>query len=440
MTAQEARHFHTAGVGAGPANLSLAALFEGVAPEQLALFEAQPGPAWHNGLMFPGVRMQTGWLKDLVSLIDPGHRLSFLNYLVRTRRVFTFLSAQFEEIPRLEYIRYLEWAAGQLSLVHFGTRIDSISFDGGFHLHNGHRLVARSDHLVLGIGSCPVLPSGLAGLDPGRLAVADDLMARLDAITLCRDDPVAVIGCGQTGAECVLELRRRGFSDIRWFGRRPWFAPLDDSPTANEMYRPAYAAFLNLLPAAGKRQLVREQVLTSDGISAGTLRTLFQGNYEALLRTGRTPVTMLPGRWVDSGEPDGEGVRLSVTGARGREHYDVRFVVVAAGRRPAPLPFDEQLLSMIDADDLGNPVVEEDYSLRWKGQDRNRIFVQNRARFTHGLPDANLSLLAMRSAIIINSLFGKAIFDVADAYPSTVWDMPADDAGMRPGGLAGMDG
>lgn len=422
MTSEPVPRYHTAGVGAGPANLSLAALFEAVAPDRIALFETSPGPSWHGGLLFPGVRMQTGWLKDLVSLVDPGHRLSFLSYLVRTRRVFSFLSAQYTEIPRLEYIRYLEWAAGLLSDVYFGTPIDRVSFDGSFSLHSRGRLVARSDHLVLAIGSRPRVPPGLAGLDPGRMAAADDLVARLGKLALAPDDPVAVVGGGQTGAECVLELRRRGFADIRWFGRRPWFAPLDDSPAANEMYRPAYAAFLDRLPTERKRELVREQVLTSDGVSPSTLRELFQASYEDLLQTGRPAVTMLPGRRVTDGECHGPGLRLGAAGPHGAECHEVRFVVVAAGRRPAPLPFDDHLGEMVDTDSSGRPVVEEDYSLRWKGGDRHRIFAQNLARYVHGLPDANLSLLPMRSAIIINSLFGRAVFDVGDWCPGTLWD------------------
>lgn len=422
MSIQDTPHFHTAGVGAGPANLSLAALFESVAPDRIVLFDGQPGPAWHGGLMFPSVRMQTGWVKDLVSLVNPTHRVSFLSYLVRTRRVYTFLSAQYAEIPRLEYVRYLEWAAGQLANVHFGTRIDDISFDNGFFLRSAGKLLATSDHLVLGIGSCPRMPPGLAGLDDTRMAVADELLPRLSAQALEFDEPIAVAGGGQTGAECVLELHRRGFRDIRWFGRRPWFAPLDDSPSANEMYRPAYGQFLNRLPVELKQMLVQEQVLTSDGISGSTLRTLFQSNYEDLLRTGRPPITMLPGRRVTGGEPEDPGIRLSCTGPHGPETHDIRFLVVAMGRRPTPLPVDEQLQEMIDTDAQGDVVVDQDYSLRWKGQDRHKIFAQNRARFIHGLPDANLSLLAPRSAVIINSLFGRDIFEVTDDCPATVWD------------------
>jgi lysine N6-hydroxylase len=188
------------------------------------------------------------------------------------------------------------------------------------------------------------------------------------------------------------------------------------------MYRPAYGGFLNRLPNELKHDLVTEQVLTSDGVTGSTLRTLFQSNYEELLRTGRAPVTMFPGRRVTGGEPSGAGARLSVTAPCGPESHEVRFVVVAAGREPTPLPVDDQLREMIDTDARGDVVVEADYSLRWKGQDRHKIFAQNRARFIHGLPDANLSLLPTRSALIINSLFGRAVFDVDDDHSTTVWD------------------
>jgi lysine N6-hydroxylase len=415
------QYFHTAGVGAGPANLSLAALFEVARPDRIALFERKPEHSWHGSLLFPGVRMQTAWVKDLVSLVDPEHRLSFLNYLVSTKRVFPFLSAQYEEIPRLEFAQYLEWAAAQLPDIHYGTPVDEITFDSSFALHSGGAVIARSQHLVIGVGTRPQLPPGLAGLDGSRVVIADDLAPRLAELDLPRTEPIAVIGCGQTGAECVVELRRRCFTDVRWLGSRSWFAPFDDSPSANETYRPAYTEFLDGLPMERRRELAKEHVLSSDGISSATLRGIFQDNYEELLRTGRPAVTMLPGRRVIAGQPHGPGVRLLCEGSHGPEQHAVRFAVVAAGRRPAPLPFSAKLRDMIDTDDRGDPMVETDYSLRWKHSDSNKIFVQNRSRYSHGLQDSNLSLLSVRSAIIINSLFDRPVYDIADECLSTVW-------------------
>jgi lysine N6-hydroxylase len=418
-TSQRAPHFHTVGIGAGPANLSLAALFEAVRPDRIALFEAKPGPAWHSGLLFQGVRMRTMWLKDLVSLADPTHRLSFLNYIVTSGRVFSFVNAEFSDaIPRLEFAKYLAWAAGQLSDIYYGKSVDRVSFDDVFWLYGGGELLATGEHLVIGVGSVPRMPAGLDRLDGGRVVVADDMAAMLPRLGLPHDEPVAVVGGGQTGAECVLELRRQGFADIRWFGSRPWFAPYDNSPSANDLYTPGYARFFYRQPAQRRRELATEQVLTNDGVSLATLTTLYQDNYEDLLRTGRSPVTLLPGRRVTSSEPTGDGVLLRCDGATGPERHEVRFVVVAAGRRPAPVPFDDQLAEMID----GIPRVNADYSLGWKFEDTHKIFVQNRASDVHGIQDANVSLLSARSAVIINALFDRQVYALADEHSATVWD------------------
>ncbi|HEY9392120.1 MAG TPA: SidA/IucD/PvdA family monooxygenase [Mycobacteriales bacterium] len=419
--------FHTIGIGAGPANLSLAALFGAAGPHRVGLFERQPYASWHRGLLYSGVRMQTSWIKDLVSLVDPTHRLSFLNYLVSNGRAFAFLNAQHESIPRLEFVQYLAWASEQIGDVHYGTAIDEVTFDNGFEVRSQGRVVGRADNLVLGLGTEPFVPEGLSGVDDDRRIVVDDLIEWLEQPDggpddADRDASIAVIGGGQTGAECAMELLHHGFRDVLWFGRRQWFAPLDDSPSANEFYRPAYAQFFQHLTKDTRRDMVDSQVLTSDGVSAATLRALYQLNYEELLRTGRFPLTMLPGRDVTTVEPDsGGGVRLTCRSARGEETHVVRRMVCATGRRPSTLPFSPELLARIELDDHGDLVVEDDFSVRWKGTGRHRIYAQNRARYTHGLTDANLSLLPMRSAVIINSLFDREIFHIRDEHLSTVW-------------------
>jgi lysine N6-hydroxylase len=418
---EDVPRYHSIGVGAGPANLSLAALFESIAPDEIALFERSPGPGWHNGMLHPGAQMQTGWIKDLVSLVAPQHHLSFLNYLVMTGRVYAFLSAQYESIPRVEYVRYLAWASERLGNVHYGAGIDRISFDDGFSVYAGDRLLARSDHLVLGLGTTPRVPAPFRDLDDGRVVMAEHLAGRAESLVTDADVRVAVVGGGQTGAECVLELLRVGVRDILWFGRRPWFATLEDSPAANDFYRPAYARLFPLLPAAARQHLVQEQALTSDGISVGTLRAIYQLNYEEALETGRPPVILLPGREVVRAEAHDEGLVMTCVGDCGTQSYHARSLVLAAGREPAPLPFDEELSALIEVDERGEPIVEKDFSIRWAGGSGHRLFAQNRGLFVHGLADKNLSLLAMRSAIIINALFEREVFAVRDDCVGTAW-------------------
>jgi lysine N6-hydroxylase len=414
-------YFHTVGVGAGPANLSIAALYDALAPHQMALFEAQPGPGWHDGMLHAGVRMQTGWIKDLVSLLDPRHQLTFLNYLVSTGRVFGLLGAGFDTIPRIEYNQYLVWAAEQIPRIFYGSRVDRITFDNGFVTHVEGRPAARSEHLVLGQGTVPYIPECFAGADCDRVILADWLSARLPGLPADPDLPLIVVGSGQTSAECVGALLARGYHNIKWMGRRSWFAPLEDSPSANDLYRPAYQEFFLGLSNDVRHRLVSGQILTSDGISPGTLRGLYQANYEARLRTGRFPVTIMPSRHVVDSRLVGDEVEVECQAAGTDEKHRAAYVVVAAGRRYAPLPFDAEMLDLIDRDEQGEPVIEADYSIRWKRADRNKIFVLNRGRYVQGLVDSNLSILPIRSAMVLNSIAERTVYAFHDDYLGTGW-------------------
>ena len=415
-------YYHTVGIGAGPANLSLAALFESSTPEKIALFDSQPGPSWHNRLLHSGVRMQTSWLKDLVSLVAPRHELTFLNYLVTTGRMYALMNSQFDVIPRLEYVRYLAWAAGKLRDVNYGVTVDQISFDDdGFVVYSAGRAMARSENLVIGMGSAPVIPDGLSGLPPKRAFIADELGERLDEMSADLDARVAVVGGGQTGIEAALWLLNRGFTNIDWFGRRLWFDTIDDSPCANDVYRPAHLEALQRLSPPTRRKVIGALNPTGDALTPGAMRGLYQANYDSLLELGRFPVTLYPGRDVTSGVFDGDDIVLTCKTPEKPEEHRARHVVIATGRRNAPVPFDDDLRRRVDVTEDGELIVEPDFSVRWKGMNGHQIYALNRARLNLGLTDANLTLLPVRAAIVLNSMFGREMFEIRDELCPVNW-------------------
>jgi lysine N6-hydroxylase len=413
--------YHTVGIGAGPANLSLAALFESSTTETIALFDRQPGPAWHNRLLHSGVRMQTSWLKDLVSLVDPRHELTFLNYLVTTGRLFALLNSQFDVIPRLEYVRYLAWAAGRLRNVSYGVTIDRITFDEGFVVYSGGRPLARSEHLVIGMGSAPVIPEGFAGLPPDRAFIADEMAERLDVMSLDRAAPIAVVGGGQTGVEATMKLLAQGFTNVTWFGRRLWFDTIDDSPNANDVYRPAHIEALQRLSPPTRRQVIEELNPTGDALTPGAMRVLYQANYDALLELGRFPVMLHPGRDVTYGDVDGDDILLHARTREKSEEYRAKYVVIATGRQNVPVPFDEDLAERVEMGEDGELFVEPDFSVRWKGMNGHQMYALNRARYNLGLTDTNLTLLPVRAAIVLNSMFGREIYPIKDELCPVNW-------------------
>ncbi|TCO51859.1 lysine/ornithine N-monooxygenase [Kribbella antiqua] len=413
--------YHTIGIGAGPSNLSLAALYQNVTTERLALFDARPGSGWHTPLLYPGVRMQTGWMKDLVSLVDPRHELTFLNYLVTSGRLYALMNSQFDSLPRIEYERYLAWATDRLGVVNFGTRVDAISItDDGFEISIDGEPAAVSEHLVLGLGTRPVQPSYIRELPAARAFIADALADRLP--TLDTSAPVAVVGGGQTGLETVLRLLGSGFTDIRWIGRNQWFRSIDDSPMANEFYRPSHIEYLQGLSRGTRREMIDDHRYSGDAITPGGLRALYQANYDGFLNLGRFPITLLPGRDVTSSELLADGtIRLRCTTPAAPEEHDVRQVVVAAGREHVEAPFDDDLRERIEFDDDGGLLVEPDYSVRWKGMNGHKIYSFNASRYSHGLTNAGLTQLPVRAAIVLNSMFDREIYSISDELCAVQW-------------------
>jgi lysine N6-hydroxylase len=415
-------HYHAVGVGAGPANLSLAALFESATDESIALFDRQDGPAWHNRLIHTGVRMQTSWLKDLVSMVDPRHELTFLNYLVTTGRMFALLNSQFDVMPRLEYVRYLEWASAKLPNVNYGVNIDRISFgDSGFVVYSDNKPVAQSEHLVIGMGSAPVIPAGLAGLPNDRAFIADELTERLPEMMLDINAPIAVVGGGQTGLEAANRLLGMGFTDIKWFGRRLWFDTIDDSPSANDVYRPAHVESLQRLSPPTRSRVIKELNPTGDALTPGAMRGVYQNNYDRMLELGRFPLKLYPARNVTSAYVDDNDIVLDCQALEKQEQYRARYVVIATGRENVQVPFDDELRQRVEVNEDGELIVESDFSVRWKGMNGHGMFALNRARMVQGLTDANLTLLPVRAATVLNSMFKRQIFEIKDELCPVVW-------------------
>lgn len=265
------------------------------------------------------------------------------------------------------------------------------------------------------------MPADLAGLPDSEVFLADRLGEHLDSMRVDPMAPVAVVGGGQTGLEAVLRLLHSGFRSIRWLTRGQWFQTIDDSPVANEFYRPAHQRFLQTLTVPTRRRLVLEQETTGDACTPGALRTLYQANYDGMLAYGHFPVTLLPGRTATSVELRADGPAIRCRAEERDEIHQVAHVVVAVGRETMPIPFSPDLAARVGMSD-GDLDVGPDYAVRWDGHAEHRIFAMNRCRFTHGVPDANLTLLPVRAATVLNSLFDRDLFVVRDDLCPISWN------------------
>ena len=146
------------GAGIGPANLSLAALVSRVPELEARFFDIRPEFSWHPGLMLPNSTINVSFLKDLVTLADPTHSLSFLNFLHSTRDIYSFINAELDSVGRQEFNEYLRWACGRLDNLQWSTAVEGMEDrDGAFTVHTDHGEV-RTQNVALGVGLQPFVP------------------------------------------------------------------------------------------------------------------------------------------------------------------------------------------------------------------------------------------------------------------------------------------
>ncbi|WP_048646708.1 lysine N(6)-hydroxylase/L-ornithine N(5)-oxygenase family protein [Nitratireductor soli] len=412
-----------AGIGIGPFNLSLAAQLDSITDLSVRFFDRVERFNWHPGMMLPGVELQTSFLKDLVTATNPTSPWSFVSYLVAHKRFYEFLNAGFEAVPRREFARYLAWVAENLPTLRFGQAVREVDFDGrhfSIALSDGERRLSRN--LSVGVGLAPHVPAWARPVLGDRAFHSCEATCRLGCLAGPR---FAVVGGGQSGAEIVLHLitAAPAGTQVTWISRRPGFQPLDDSPFTDEQFTPPYVERFHALTEPRRRATVERQKLAGDGISTSTLRALYRRLYE-IRHLGEGPrARLLPHREVLDLVQDGEESRLVMRNGfdGGIEMANVDTIVLATGYSHKLPDFIAPLQDRLALGDDGLFRLDRDFSVKWEGPANRRIFALNAGRFSHGIAEPQLSLMAWRSAVIVNALMGSQHFDLEELPPLVQW-------------------
>jgi len=408
--ADEPRHFRCVGIGAGPANLSLASLMYSH-PEITNIFlDRRDSFGWHDGQQIPDATIQVSMLKDLVSLSEPTSAFSFLAYLCEQGRIYHFLNAQFDAVPRQEFRNYMAWASSKNENVVFGQEVRAVEYDGAFVVRTASATMT-ADNVVVGVGVEPYLPPQAAAHAGDRQFHVADFLAKGSDLGGLR---VGVIGGGQSGAEAFLDLVSRCDGAlprrVAWVSRRPNYLPLDDSPFTNDYYTPGYSDYFARLDPAARSAFTSRHLLTSDGISEATLRQIYQRIYTRRFIDGAADlVALYPNRDVTGvSRAPGHAWTLALAHNDNRalhETIELDVVVWATGYRPAPTGFLDPIRPRLErsGDELK---IDDSFAVQWDGPPEHNLFVQNAARGQRGLADPNLSLNAWRSQRILDRIRG----------------------------------
>ncbi|UQI45325.1 lysine N(6)-hydroxylase/L-ornithine N(5)-oxygenase family protein [Streptomyces sp. HU2014] len=414
------------GIGFGPANLALAIAIDGHnrrhpgSPLRAGFLERQERFGWHQGMLLEGATMQVSFLKDLVTMRDPGSRFSFLHYLQERGRLADFINQKSFYPTRIEFHDYFEWCAAEFDRsVGYGrtaVAVRPVTGDDGAVESVGvvHRAVAgpsgeavrRARNVVLGTGLTPRVPDGVS-LGP-HVWHNRDLLFRASELTVRPHRRFVVVGAGQSAAETA-DYLHRSFPDAEVCAvfSRYGYSPADDSPFANRIFDPAAVDHFYDAPEDTKRALLGYHANTNYSVVDGDLieqlyRTAYQEKVQGherlriLNATRLTAVQDIPG-----------GARAVIRSLTADEDLvlDCDAVVLATGYRPAdPRDLLGDLAAECLTDGLGRLRVGRDHRVLTTDRVRAGIYLQGGTEHTHGITSSLLSTLAVRSGEMCDSL------------------------------------
>jgi lysine N6-hydroxylase len=415
------------GVGAGPANLSLAALItsareRGLTSVRSTFLERNQAISWHSGQLFPGTLMQTEFYRDLVTPIDPTSRFSFLNYLKSNGRLDQFLCASSICPTRREFEDYFNWVAKQIGDVVLATNVTSVEYSPETNLfivqaEDESRSQTRyeSKHIVLGCGPQPnsTIPSSRAG----RVVHVSALLAFNYPNPLQR---VLVVGGGQSAAECInylLDQHANVEMHITWVTRDTAFRALDKGNFSRETYSASYGHAFAPLPSQLREKIIQYERSVANGITPEIAQALYQRLYYLKHFTspgmGNPSVHMQSNTEVLEIRDEAKGalvtVRALATGQTSADVYDC--VILCTGFNDKTV-FDSPIVGTGLRRRISKNGAPNGYAIAWDGPDDRMIFVQSQNKKTHGLGDTNFVTAAGRNASILNSIAGEEIYKI----------------------------
>lgn len=410
------------GVGVGPFNLSLAALADRVEDVSALFLDENPGFSWHPGLLIDGTTLQVPFLADLVTLVDPTSRWSFLAYLAEHERLYPFFFTENFHIPRQEYDHYCRWAAEALPSCRFGRRVTAVRWDDrdqvfrveAEDVQTARRETFAARNVVLGVGTEPVVPGAMRDLLGKEVFHSASYLDHAGSLREAGD--ITVLGSGQSGAEVFLDLLRAPQAPdqtLRWLTRSRAFAPMEYSKLGLEHFTPDYTRYFHSLPQNTKDSVLPEQWQLYKASSADTLAAIQDTLYQRSIG-GRDPgATLMPNVAVTDARRHDGGIELACHHVEQDREFAIGTdrVVLATGYSAQPPACLDTLSELVDRDPSGRYRISADYRVSLDDTVTGGLYVQNAEMHTHGVGAPDLSLGAHRAAVILNAVTGR------EAYP-----------------------
>ncbi len=405
--------FDLLGVGLGPFNLSLAALLAPTNAIKMKFCDDKKSFAWHPELLFDDATMQTSFLKDLVTPVDPTNPYSFLNYLTKKGQFYSFLNTGRSNITRFEFNDYLKWVSHELSdYIEFNSKIEQVQFTNDHFrvFKNGKEYHTR--HLCIASGPIKNIPTCAEPFLGEKVFHAKD--PKIKNMNL-QDKRVLIVGGGQTGLETfrnVLKGRWGRSEYVKLITGRQNLLPLDEGPFTNEIFTPEFVQRFYNIEQERKEQFTKQQLLASDGNTPSYLQEFYNELYlDKFYKKEFCQYEIAPMNWLkqisSSTSNFAVDIECKLEDNVYKEEFD--FIILATGFSTKVPNYLDGIKNLLELDEMGRPITQKNYQLKTT-LGENKIFAMNYSRHGHGIADPQTSLMSWRSSVIANELLEKSIY------------------------------
>ena len=401
-------------VGLGPFNLGLACLSEPIDNLNGLFLDKKSEFDWHPGMMLESATLQTPFLADLVTLADPTHPLSFLNYIKKQGRIYSFYIRESFFLMRKEYNQYCQWACQQLTNIRFNSQVKHISFNESTALYevefvdttNGESITYQAKKIVLGSGPSPYIPQRCESVKQQSFHSSQYLAKKA---TLLEQKSITVVGSGQSAAEIFYDLLQEidvhGYQ-LNWLTRSPRFFPLEYSKLTLEMTSPEYVDYFYNLPEKKRHDLISQQKHLYKGINSSLINDIYDLLYTKRLygevNVGLHTNTELRQASLNH-ENDSIELQLYQNETEQKFNLQTSRLVLATGFQYQLPDYLSGIVGRIKWDKQGRFDVNRNYSIDTQASE---IFVQNVELHTHGFVTPDLGMACYRNAWLIKELTG----------------------------------
>ncbi|EEH02759.1 L-ornithine 5-monooxygenase [Histoplasma capsulatum G186AR] len=428
-------------VGFGPAALAIAiAMRDRGIQRRVRFLERQPEFGWHTGMLLPGSKMQISFIKDLATIRNPRSHFTFLNYLHQKDRLVHFTNLSTHLPFREEFNDYMKWCASHFNdWVQYNQEVLSVtaveSTPGrpaeyfkliSRDVRSGELRELSANHIIVASGGEPAIPPILSTQHlPKTVIHSSTYLGSVHHLLQERNGSYrfAVVGGGQSAVEISEDIQSRyANSKVTLVTKASALKPSDDSPFVNEIFDPSSVDKFYSLDHSARQQTLLENKATNYGV---VRLPLLESVYEKLYRQkflepnpAKWPFRLVTGREVMGlKELPNNQIELQLKDTlSGRvessaEVYDL--VILATGYTRNPIAtMLKPLEQIVEAPADGKTYcTDRDYRLRFRQGKVKRdagIWLQGCCESSHGLSDSLLSILAVRSSELLDSILASS--------------------------------